>query len=159
MVDLKSPKQDGEKVYTTLQLTRMLNVIDNSLRAIKAVGVGICVIFVVGTVIYASVGYNNDQDLKREIQTREDDTDQRRFDACERDNEVREANRLDAQTTADGFAQFAQQLIQNAERTPQLEEALTKFHEEIVQPQLDLADPVDGPNADRDCSDEALGIK
>jgi len=81
---------------------------------------------------------------------------ERRIDSCERDNLAREGNRKQAQTSADSAQALVILLLGNRQVTPEIQAALDKHHKTVVEPFLVLADPVDGPFKERDCSPESV---
>lgn len=66
-LDLKSPKQPGEVVYTQVQSTRMLNYIVTALRAIRRTVLVMTSVLVVALGIYVLVQRNENQTLTSSV--------------------------------------------------------------------------------------------
>lgn len=113
---------------------------------------------------FVKEGFDNQRRKDREaaeVQAKKEAADllQRQIDACNRDNGVREGQRQSNLTSANAQVAFATLLLGNRPITPEIQAAFDKFNTTVVKPFLDLADPVTGPFAPRDCSPETFKPK
>lgn len=157
MEELPQPKMSDEEDKRTYPL---INSIVLWLKIGAVAFTCLIVALFIGLLLVKS-GFDKQRDKdNKEVQEQQariaEDLLQRRIDGCNRDNIARAGQRELASTSATSAQAFASILVGDREITPAIEEALKNHNEKVVKPFLLLADPVNGPFKERDCSPESV---